>query len=197
MDKARYYVALFSIVMYPPAVAAWFLLHPFLGVWRRVGPGVTYAVTMPVLIAMMAVLYLMRLVLLDVEFGTSWLLAVPGAALLVVGMRLDVLRARALGIRAVLGIPELKGEREPGSLVQAGPYRWVRHPRYVASMIGVVGIALFANHLATYVLIPVMALGLYLVAVLEERELVERFGDAYREYQRRVPRFIPSFQHRP
>jgi protein-S-isoprenylcysteine O-methyltransferase Ste14 len=58
-------------------------------------------------------------------------------------------------------------------------------------MVGVAGVALFANYLATYVLVPVMLLGLYLVTVIEERELVERFGNAYRDYQKQVPRFVP------
>jgi len=39
--------------------------------------------------------------------------------------------------------------------------------------------------------VALVALGLHLVTVLEERELVSRFGDAYREYQHRAPRFVP------
>jgi len=34
--------------------------------------------------------------------------------------------------------------------------------------------------------------GIYAVALLEERELLARFGDEYRTYCRRVPRFIPK-----
>jgi protein-S-isoprenylcysteine O-methyltransferase Ste14 len=32
---------------------------------------------------------------------------------------------------------------------------------------------------------------LFLVVILEERELRQRFGDAHVEYCRRVPRFVP------
>ena len=193
MDKARYYVALFSIVMYPPAVAAWFLLHPLVRVWRRVGPLVAYAVTIPLLIGMILGLYALRRDLLDVEFGTRWLLAGPGVVLIAAGIWLDVLRARDLGLRTILGIPELRNEGRGGSLVATGLYARVRHPRYVSVMVAVVGVALFANYLATYILVPAMMLGLYVVTVLEERELVERFGEAYRAYQTRVPRFIPRW----
>jgi protein-S-isoprenylcysteine O-methyltransferase Ste14 len=35
--------------------------------------------------------------------------------------------------------------------------------------------------------------GFYLVIVLGERELEDRFGDAYRKYLRRVPRLVPRF----
>jgi protein-S-isoprenylcysteine O-methyltransferase Ste14 len=32
---------------------------------------------------------------------------------------------------------------------------------------------------------------IHLVVILEERELVDRFGDAYRKYAARVPRYFP------
>ena len=34
----------------------------------------------------------------------------------------------------------------------------------------------------------------YLITVLEEHELIERFGEEYRRYQREVPRLIPRWQ---
>lgn len=51
--------------------------------------------------------------------------------------------------------------------------------------------ALFANHLGTYLLVVVFLPGIYVVTVLEERELVARFGETYRDYQRQVPRLLP------
>ena len=35
---------------------------------------------------------------------------------------------------------------------------------------------------------------LHLVVLLEERELLERFGDAYRDYAGRVPRYVPRLR---
>jgi protein-S-isoprenylcysteine O-methyltransferase Ste14 len=34
--------------------------------------------------------------------------------------------------------------------------------------------------------------GLHAIVLLEERELVERFGQEYRDYALRVPRYIPG-----
>lgn len=34
----------------------------------------------------------------------------------------------------------------------------------------------------------------YLLALLEKRELEERFKEAYKEYKRKTPRFIPRFK---
>ena len=40
-------------------------------------------------------------------------------------------------------------------------------------------------------LLPIGAAGLVLIVRLEERELVERFGDEYETYRERVPMFVP------
>jgi protein-S-isoprenylcysteine O-methyltransferase Ste14 len=42
----------------------------------------------------------------------------------------------------------------------------------------------------------VIVLAYTLLARKEERQMLEKFGDEYREYQRRVPRFIPRFEIR-
>jgi protein-S-isoprenylcysteine O-methyltransferase len=78
-------------------------------------------------------------------------------------------------------------------LVQHGPYRLIRHPNYTALLIIACGIALgLASPLAwaaTFTLwLPIVIVRI----VREERMLVERFGDAYREYRRRSWRLVPG-----
>jgi len=53
---------------------------------------------------------------------------------------------------------------------------------------------LFVNYLGLYLLMLIaVPAGLVMVA-FEERELVGRFGEDYRKYQREVPRFIPHWR---
>ena len=59
---------------------------------------------------------------------------------------------------------------------------------------GVIAVALFTNYLATYIVAAAYGPLISLVTVLEERELVDRFGDEYRRYQRRIPGFVPSLR---
>ncbi len=70
-----------------------------------------------------------------------------------------------------------------------GPYRWVRHPLYffVITMIWA-NPDLTADRLLLNVLTTMwMVLG----AVLEERDLVQEFGEPYLDYRREVPMLIP------
>ena len=68
----------------------------------------------------------------------------------------------------------------------------IRHPRYVVVILSVFAVALFTNYLALYLFCPITTGLLYWVTEMEERELVERFGEAYEQYRQRVPRFLPS-----
>ena len=90
-----------------------------------------------------------------------------------------------------MGVPELTADPTASKLLSEGIYGRVRHPRYVSVFFGTLAVAFFSNYLATWVLQLLMIPGLYLLAILEERELLDRFGEEYRLYMERVPRFVP------
>ncbi len=191
IDAIRYYLALITVVAWPGAVAFWLIVHPLIGLWRRTGLVVPYALSAIVAVVIGVFLFQARDVLLAVEFGSHRLLIGLGIAVFAVGFALDLWVRRGLNIRTLIGVPELRGESEPGVLLTDGPYRFVRHPRYAVLIVAFLGIALFTNYLALYVTAVAIVPALYLIAWLEERELIARFGEAYRDYMRRTPRFLP------
>jgi protein-S-isoprenylcysteine O-methyltransferase Ste14 len=74
-----------------------------------------------------------------------------------------------------------------------GPYRWVRHPLYLFMMI-----LFWSNPVLTAdrLLFNVLwTIWVVIGTVLEERDLSESFGIAYRNYQQRVPMLIPRNIH--
>jgi protein-S-isoprenylcysteine O-methyltransferase Ste14 len=75
------------------------------------------------------------------------------------------------------------------AFVVKGPYRWVRHPLYSCILV------LFwstPDLTADRLLFNVLWTAWICVAtVLEEADLVADFGDAYRDYRRKVPMLIP------
>ena len=74
-------------------------------------------------------------------------------------------------------------------MVVRGLYRWVRHPLYLAMLMMIWS---YPDLTADRLLFNVLFTGWIIVGtVLEERDLVENFGDDYRNYQRRVPMLIP------
>ncbi|MEM2917485.1 MAG: isoprenylcysteine carboxylmethyltransferase family protein [Candidatus Bathyarchaeia archaeon] len=75
-------------------------------------------------------------------------------------------------------------------LVTWGPYRYVRHPSYLAYFLLFFGLFLMTINILTLpclIAIP----GYYKVAEKEEEMLLERFSEEYREYQRKTGRFLP------
>lgn len=77
------------------------------------------------------------------------------------------------------------------TLVTTGPYRWVRHPYYAATLLLVIAATLLSANWLIGVAGALMFLLLAVRTPLEEQKLIERFGDQYRDYAARRGRFIP------
>lgn len=79
------------------------------------------------------------------------------------------------------------------TLAVHGPYARLRHPLYLGSFLSGIGLVVGGG---VWFLLPVyviLYLWLYLRAArAEEEELAMRFGEAFREYRRRVPAILPS-----
>jgi len=77
-------------------------------------------------------------------------------------------------------------------LVLDGLHRYVRHPLYTTSLIVLWLVSpMTVNRLA---LLIGATLYFYVGSIFEERKLVAEFGQAYRDYQRRVPRLAPRLR---
>jgi protein-S-isoprenylcysteine O-methyltransferase Ste14 len=82
--------------------------------------------------------------------------------------------------------------RSTQAVVQAGPYRVLRHPSYTAILIMLLGVGLvLLNWASIIVLLVTGLLGLGYRVRVEEQALVEALGQPYREYMRHTKRFIP------
>lgn len=77
------------------------------------------------------------------------------------------------------------------ALVTDGPYRFSRNPMYVGFTLVYLGLALgLQSPTAMGLILPCLALMTWGVILREERYLAERFGQAYRDYQQRVRRWL-------
>jgi len=193
MDRIRYFLGTVIVILIPLGILYWLIIHGWARWWRRWGPIRTYLTVLPVLGALGVPLFRARGQLLGADLGTNWILIGIALVLSCLMTVLELQYWRHISISTLVGIPELSQHRE-GRLLREGIYGVVRHPRYLSAGIGMVANALIVNYLGLYVLLLSALVPGYLMLFLEERELVDRFGDAYREYQRDVPRLIPRLR---
>lgn len=76
-------------------------------------------------------------------------------------------------------------------LVKSGPYKFIRHPLYLSLFLLGTGVMMKNPTSSTMILGAVNLLAVYLTSRIEETEMVERFGDPYREYMKETRMFIP------
>ena len=191
VDEARYWLALLLVVSVPPSLLYWFAIHPFSGHWRRRGKAFTFSVMAVGYLATVVLLFLLREPLLSVRGPWSPWLAAIGGGLYLGAVVLETRTRRKLRWRVLVGVPEIDPDAPGPGLLTDGIYARTRNPRYLTFMIGLVGFALMTNYLAVWVLALLAWPAIRLIVHWEERELRERFGEAYVEYCRRVPRFLP------
>jgi protein-S-isoprenylcysteine O-methyltransferase Ste14 len=71
-----------------------------------------------------------------------------------------------------------------------GLYRYSRHPMYVTLPLVVIGTGIASASWLFLVLSVVLVITHFYNAITEERECLEVYGDAYRQYMNRTPRWI-------
>ncbi|MHC4597776.1 MAG: methyltransferase family protein [Planctomycetota bacterium] len=84
-----------------------------------------------------------------------------------------------------------EGKRRADRLITEGPYGLTRNPLYVANLVITAGILLAANRWILLLALPLGFLYYTLVILAEEEFLAAEFGEAFRTFRRRVPRFFP------
>jgi protein-S-isoprenylcysteine O-methyltransferase len=79
-------------------------------------------------------------------------------------------------------------------LVQAGPYRYIRHPSYTGALVTEFGIGLALGNWASILALVVSAAIAYAYRIaIEEAALLAALGEPYREYMRHTRRLLPFF----
>jgi len=77
-------------------------------------------------------------------------------------------------------------------IIDKGIYKFIRHPAYAGSLLSFLGLGLsFSNWLSTLVIfIPILIAFIYRIRV-EEKALVQAFGEEYTNYSKATKRLVP------
>jgi protein-S-isoprenylcysteine O-methyltransferase Ste14 len=166
----------------------WFVVHPHVKFWQR-HPRAVYVVGLscswlPVTAAM--IVFHRRLFRSDLPSATA---VGIGLALIVFEGWIFWRVQRDLGMVRLVGKTELSGA---GEIQRSGIYSRIRHPRYTASFLAILGACFLAGTRDTWSAAAVWLLLMLVAISFEEREMRARFGAEYEDYCRQVPRFIPG-----
>ena len=91
------------------------------------------------------------------------------------------------------GISPTSATRKEHKLVTSGPYRWVRHPLYTVGSSLFIAFGMMADNWFIALLGILAFIGMAIRTPKEEANLIEKFGDEYREYMKHTGRFLPRF----
>lgn len=90
------------------------------------------------------------------------------------------------------GITPVSATRKEHKLVTSGPYRWVRHPLYTVGSSMFISFGMMADNWFIALLGILTFILMAIRTPKEEANLIEKFGDEYREYMKRTGRYLPK-----
>jgi protein-S-isoprenylcysteine O-methyltransferase Ste14 len=77
-------------------------------------------------------------------------------------------------------------------VIEAGPYRYIRHPSYTGALITVIGLGLALGNWVSFIaMLACISVGYAYRIHVEEAALVSALGQPYREYMSRTARLVP------
>jgi protein-S-isoprenylcysteine O-methyltransferase Ste14 len=184
-----------ACVIYATIPSFWLVIHPRAKYWRlqKRSP---YRLLIPLWIAMWIVAGIITAPWRNVtlyETLWSWL---PAAFIFVAGLRIYSRSGAGFSAAQLGGLPEvLSGHREH-HLATSGIRARVRHPVYLGHLCEMLAWSLGTGLVVCYGLTVFAVVTGAVMIRLEEKELEQRFGKEYRDYQRMVPAVVPRMRAR-
>ncbi len=123
------------------------------------------------------------------EIGGGWVPFVVGIVAMWLGIGLREWAVWTLGRFFTVVVRVAPGQ----TVVDRGPYAWVRHPSYTGLLLTLLGLGLaLGNWLSVLALVVLPTIGLVVRIRVEERALLATLGDSYRSYADRHRRLVPG-----
>ena len=182
-----------AVIVYSTIPAYWLVVHPRARRWgeQRKAPLKTLG---PIWFAMWVATFLITYPwrdLLAYDTPSSWLAALPFFAL---GFWVYSQAHKEFTHDQILGRSELQPDRHEQRLVTSGFRQRVRHPIYLGHLLELIGWTIGTGMVICYgMLVFALFTGVVMIE-MEDMELEQRFGDAYREYRERVPAIVPRLR---
>lgn len=168
----------------------WLIMHPFVERWRGYGRR-AYIFILPAWAVVIVVVFLILWPFRSAHFYTTWFAWAPAAMFFLLGFSIYRAALRSFQHTQVSGLAEIEPSRHRQHLVTTGIRSRVRHPIYLGHLCEIVGWCIGTGLIALYVLAVFAVVTGAVMIRMEDRELEDRFGEAYREYRNSVRAIIP------
>jgi len=81
-----------------------------------------------------------------------------------------------------------KGHTDSNGLVERGMYAFVRHPEFLGHILIISALVIISQHWINFIVGAILIVLLCLAMIEEEKKNIKKFGNAYRDYMKKVPR---------
>ncbi len=177
-------IALITLIFGLNIPLFWIPIHSMPNLFKKLGI-LTYIMPLITGAILAFVIYLNKDLLLRYTIELPIYLNTIGIIFFTIGTCLHIWTGKLLGLLGLVGIPELS--LKASKFVATGPFSIIRHPTYLAHTLMFAGIFLFTEIITIGILTLFDFLIVNLVMIpLEEKELLNRFGNIYKEYKRNV-----------
>ncbi len=188
------WVGWLACCIYASIPSFWLVIHPRAEQWRerKRQRRAVYNILVPLWIGMWVSLFAItfpRRGAVLYHWRYSW---IAGIALIATGIFLYAKARHGFSPLQLSGHHELEPDRHQQKLVVMGIRQHVRHPIYLGHLLEMIGWSVGTGLLVCWVLTGFAIVTGVAMIRTEEKELVKRFGDAYRNYQKEVPAIIPK-----
>ena len=170
----------------------WLVVHPFARRWRQHGQR-AYRAIMPLWAVFIIAALALGWRFPHVHLYHSRAAWVPGVLFMLMGLSIYRQAFQGFDRAKFSGLAELDPLRYDQQLVTNGIRAQARHPIYLGHFCEVFGWCLGTGSLALIALLVFAVISGAIMIRVEEDELEQRFGEAYRWYRRSVPPFLPRW----
>jgi protein-S-isoprenylcysteine O-methyltransferase Ste14 len=185
-------VALITIILWPVVPLFWIPVHGLSRFFKKLGI-FTYIMPLVTWLPLAYAIYFNSDFMLRFTIQMPVVVNIIGIVLLTIGTILQLWTGKLLGLLGLMGLPEISTKQE-SQIVARGAFAIVRHPTYLAHTLMFFGIFMMTEVITVGILTFLDFVIVNAVIIpLEEKELLNRFGKEYEEYQKLVSRkFFPK-----
>ena len=148
-----------------------------------------------------AVVTLALILLYQISF-TSSLIFIPNLITSIAGITITALGAWVMTICIAKYFKQESGflwlnpeaSTEKTELYISGIHEFVRHPLYLGTLVFIWGLFIVFPSVVNLVAVSIITIYTLIAIQFEEQKLIAEFGDAYKEYKKKVPMIIPKFK---